>query len=59
MLEEARQAEMMDKVMVQLKKGNVVLNEFKDFPKMSIGPAGIFFEHYSKHASALDVNKAR
>jgi hypothetical protein len=57
--EQARDTELMDKVTVQLKKGNVLLSEFKEFPKMTLGPRGIVFEHYSKHASALDVNQAR
>lgn len=43
MINEAREAEMMDKVMVQLKKSNVVLNEFREFPKMTLGPTGILF----------------
>ena len=59
MINDARETELMDKVMVQLKKGNVVLSEFREFPKMTLGPAGILFEHYSKHSASLDVNKTR
>jgi hypothetical protein len=38
----------------------VILNEFQDFPQMSIGlQANLVFNHYSKHQSIKDVNDTR
>lgn len=50
---------MLDKVVVELKKRNVYLNEFQQFPKLVNGANGINFKHYSAHSSGTDVTKSR
>ena len=58
MAKQIKQDEMLDKVVVELNKRNVYLNEFQQFPKLVNGASGIDFRHYSAHSSGTDVTKA-
>ena len=51
----------MDKILVEVKGKNVILNDFQQFPRMLIDnkTGGINFVHYSKHKKIRDVNDSR
>ena len=52
---------MQDKIMVEIKKTNVFLNDFQAFPKVLLdNQTGSFmYVHYAKHHKARDVNNSR